>query len=91
MVDSMVMAICGRSRVAPVLAFPLGEGVLCACCEMMCEGVKAHVVYYYTDRTGVSRGKLGNFVGILGEKGVFDGDFNARVWGRKDKRLIFLG
>ena len=70
MVDSMVIAIGGRSRVAPVLTFPLGEGVLCACCEMMCESVKAHVVYYCTDRTDVSRVKLGEFVGILGEKGV---------------------
>ena len=65
MVDSMVIAIYGRSRVVPILVFPLGEGVLCACCEMMCEGVKAHVVYYCTSRTDVSRGKLGN----LGEKG----------------------
>ena len=66
MVDSMVMAIVVRG-VAPVLDFPLGEGVLCACCEMMCEGVKVHMVYYYTSRTGVPRGKLGN----LGERGRF--------------------
>ena len=55
-----------------------GEGVLCVCGESPYGSSNVHTVYYYADRTDMSRDNLGNFVGNFGEKGILVDGFSAK-------------